>query len=196
MSCLRHAARWPALAGLALTAPLGPAAAQGLNGQAVQEVLGTHSIVDDNEGTQTVTPAGAGYSFLNNAVTTVVTPAQVTFTFNSFVSLGGGALPFYGFTLSEVGPSPVTLGGVSLVSSTVPGFDASRVSFDATHLYAGFGGLSAQPRQSVTLALSTVPEPSSGAAFAFTALGVAGLTLRARRRRAGSARALDLKERS
>ena len=178
------------LAALAGAAAL-PAGAQGLNGQAVQETFRypDSATVLRNDGTQVVTPTGVTYTDLvgAGAVTTVLKPTQVTFTFGT----GGVAFPsttFIGYVLSETGLLPATITGVSVASSTVSGFDASRVSFDSTDIFANFQFLPALNGQAVTLnfttsALSSTPEPSSVAAFGFTALGIGGLMLRARKRR-------------
>ena len=189
---MQHSRHMAPLLGLAALAVLAasPAGAQGLNGQLVQQTFRfpNTTTVFENDGTKLVTPLGANYSFSGGIITTVLQPTQVTFTFPNNDSIGSAGT-FTGIVLSETGPLPATITGVTLASSTIPGFDASRVSFDAGDIFTNFTNLNEGAGQTVTLnfttnALASTPEPSSVAAFGFTALGIAGLMLRARKRRA------------
>jgi len=186
-----------ALVGLAALTGLGTAVhAQGLNGQSVQVTGNAPDKTTQAEdlGTQTVTPAGAAFT---DAVTNVlVSPGQVVFTFNPVTSAPSRLAPagfssFDGYQIAEMGASPVAITGVSLDSaSSLPGFSASDISFDASDVFANFQGLNFDPSQNVTLDLKfapAVPEPSARALFAVGSLGLSLLLIRARRKAAAAA---------
>ncbi len=178
----------PAALGLAALAPT-MAHAQSLNGQPVQVTErqpNTGSVVLD-AGTQTVTSAGV--SFTTAVGFTTVTPSQIVFTFNPNFN-GFGPASFNGFRIAETGSSPVAITSVTLdPSSNISGFDASRISFDATDVYANFQGLTNVfiVGSKVTLDLNpaptAVPEPSPALTFAVAALGLGGLMIAARKKR-------------
>lgn len=139
--------------------------------------------------------ASAGTTFLDTHgnTTTTVTPGQVVFTFISTGTFGKAT--FNGFQIAETGGAPATITGVSLdSSSSLAGFDASRISFDTKDVFANVQGLSFVPGQNVTLDLSflpptpaAVPEPSATLTFALAALGLGGLMVAARKKKANTA---------
>ncbi len=187
------------LTALALAAGLAalthaPAHAQSLNGQPVNVkfFFPNQTTLFNDEGTQTVTPAGAAFTEITGNATQTVTPGQITFTFNTSASFNPAV--FNGFQITETGGSPVTITGVSLdPSSNLTGFDASRISFDAKDVFANFQSLSFTPSSKVTLDLSfapaAVPEPAPALTFAVAALGLGGLMVVAARRKKASAAA-------
>lgn len=89
------------------------------------------------------------------------------------------AADFNGYELIETGGSPAIISGFSVNAATnVTGFNSSRVTFDATHVWLNMQDLVTSAGQGVVLDLtfgtSTVPEPGS---FAFVGLGAAALAL-------------------
>src|SRR5262249_55271283 len=58
---------------------------------------------------------------------------------------------FSGFVISEVGPSPSMITGVSLDSTNISGFDSSRLTFDATDVFVNFQGINAKADSFVTV---------------------------------------------
>ena len=194
MQTLRRAIRQPTLTALALGAGLAalahaPVHAQGLTGQPVNVTIlyPNKATVYENEGTQAVTAAGATFLDKYGNTTTTVTPGQVLFTFTS----SGTFTPatFNGFQIAETGGAPATITGVSLNSSSLAGFDASRISFDSKDVFANVQGLTFARGQNVTLDLSflppapaAVPEPSATLTFTLAALGLGGLMVAARKK--------------
>ena len=192
--------RSAALTALAFTAGLAvlahaPAHAQGLNGQMVNVTIlyPNKAAVYKNERTKTVTSAGAKFLDPYRHTTTTVTPGQVVFTFISTGTFGKatfGEDAFNGFRIAETGGAPATITGVSLdSSSSLSGFDASRISFDTKDVFANVQGLSFVQGHNVTLDLSflpptpaAVPEPSATLTFALAALGLGGLMVAARKK--------------
>ena len=192
--------RSAALTALAFTAGLAvlahaPAHAQGLNGQMVNVTILSpdKATVYENEGTQTVASAGTTFLDTHGNTTTTVTPGQVVFTFISTGTFGEAT--FNGFQIAETGGAPATITGVSLDSSSnLSGFDASRISFDTKDVFANVQGLSFVQGHNVTLDLSflpptpaAVPEPSATLTFALAALGLGGLMVAARKKKANTA---------
>lgn len=91
-----------------------------------------------------------------------------------------GGFTFNGFHLTDqVGVIP-DFTSVTLASTTLPGFDSSRITFDANNIFVNMAGLTSSTGQiislDVTAAGGTVPEPSS------LFLAVAGIGLFALRR--------------
>ena len=192
--------RSAALTALAFTAGLAvlahaPAHAQGLNGQMVNVTIlyPNKATVYEDEGTKTVASAGTTFLDTHGNTTTTVTPGQVVFTFISTGTFGKAT--FNGFQIAETGGAPATITGVSLDSSSnLSGFDASRISFDTKDVFANVQGLSFVQGQNVTLDLSflpptpaAVPEPSATLTFALAALGLGGLMVAARKKKANTA---------
>jgi len=197
--------RSAALTALAFTAGLAvlahaPAHAQGLNGQMVNVTIlyPNKATVYEDEGTKTVASAGTTFLDTHGNTTTTVTPGQVVFTFTATGTFGKatfGEDAFNGFRIAETGGAPATITGVSLdSSSSLSGFDASRISFDTKDVFANVQGLSFVQGQNVTLDLSflpptpaAVPEPSATLTFALAALGLGGLMVAARKKKANTA---------
>ncbi|MES2463435.1 MAG: PEP-CTERM sorting domain-containing protein [Armatimonadota bacterium] len=180
------------LVGLACVGTSTTARAQSLNGQAVTVTLNgpAQTTVNRNLGTQTVTPTGVDFSYFG-AVTITVTPNQVVFTNNPGNTVVYGAVPFVGFQIAQTGALPAAFTSVTLdAASNVSGFDASRISFDSTNIFANFQGLRTTSGQNVTLnlgfapAAAAVPEPSEWLAMGMATASIGGLMVRARRRKA------------
>lgn len=167
------------------------AAAQGLSGQAVQLTFRTPntSTIFFSDGTQTVMPNGTTFND-QNSITTFVTPTQIRFTNGTAATHGfGGGGAFNGYALSETGTSPATITNVTLdASSTLPGFNAGDLSFDAGDVFADFQGLAFAPGQNVTLDLTFAPVPEASTMVSLgllLALGLGGVIAAGRRKKAG-----------
>lgn len=91
-----------------------------------------------------------------------------TGAFNGFI-LTQYSTPMPPFTMALVDPS-----------TTVAGFDQSRVTFDATHVYINESGLRFQAGQNITVDFATVPEPSSLVLLGIAAVGLSGFAWRSR----------------
>ena len=178
-----------------------PVHAQGLNSQPVNVSLrsgtsGATGTVLSNDGTKTIIPAGVTFPNNFTFTSTLITPTQIRFTNTNPAivsnSYSGGAVNFFGYAFSETGPSPVTITGFSIdPSTTVVGFTASRVSFDATDVFldinSQFSPLVIGGGQNITLNILTaapVPEASTTVSLGLLlALGMGGMVVAARKKR-------------
>ena len=167
-----------------------PAAAQGLNGQPVtlDDIYPDQNTVLAAGGTQTVTPAGASYTFFGLGGVKV-TPTQLIVT-NLFGStLIYNAATFNGFHLLEVGASPSAITGVTVDPATnMAGFNSSRISFSTSGIYLNFQGLVITPTGNVTLDIAATPAPVPEASTTVSlglllALGMGGLVVAAKRKK-------------
>ena len=114
-----------------------------------------------------------------------VTDAQITLQNVAGTSINFLSNTFNGYELIETGGSPLAFTGVTVDAATnVSGFNASRVSFDATHVFLNMQDLTTQNQQKVVLNLqfgaSSVPEPLS-AGMVGLGLAAAGLLRRFKR---------------
>ena len=159
----------------------------GLIGQpvTVDYIYPDQSTVLQALGSGTVT--GGGFtvpSFTANTFT--VTDTQITLQNISGSESDFTSAAFNGYELIETGGSPVTITGVTVDGATnVSGFDASRVSFDAAHVFLNMHDLTTQTQQKVVLDLhfgstTGVPEPVS-AGMVGLGLAAAGLVRRLKR---------------
>ena len=153
------------LAGLSLAAAR-PATAQGLSGQSVNltYLYPTADQVYENDGTQTVTSAGAAFTSAG-FVHTLVQPSKIKVTFTNSGTFNSTS--FNGIHLSEVGASPFTITGVTVdPATTIAGFDAGRVSFDANNVFANFQGLNFTTNDNITLDVAAAaPAPRRAGGF-------------------------------
>lgn len=104
---------------------------------------------------------------------------QVTFTARTTFQ-AAAKRPFNGFILGSSMPLGFSF---SLASSTLPGFDVSRISFGASDnepyaLMLNFAGLTVSAGQEITVTLAPVPEPET---YALLIVGLAAVHLMARR---------------
>lgn len=169
-----------------------PAAAQSLNGQPVHltDRFTDKNTIREDFGIQTVTPTDAVFlPAQGNAITTTVTPTQITFANNTTgYEIFLGTFAFNGFVVSETGPSPFTILNVVVdPSTTAPGFDASHISFDATNVFADFQNVTFNSGQQVVLDVNPsapVPESSTTVSFGFLLmLGLGGAVVAARKKK-------------
>ena len=167
-----------------------PAAAQGLNGQPVtlDYLYPDQSSVRVAGGTQTVTPAGASYTFFGLGGVKV-TPTQLIVTNLLGSTATYTAATFNGFHLLEVGASPSAITGVTVDPATnVAGFDSSRVSFSTSGIYLNFQGLVITGTGNVTLDIAATPAPVPEASTTVSlglllALGMGGLVAAGKRKK-------------
>ncbi len=120
----------------------------------------------------------------NPAVTSTSNGNVVNFTLSIFDSQFVLSYPgakgfnnptFNGYVLTAVSPTIPAFTGASIdPSTTLIGFDLSRLSFDAIHIYANVSGLSARAGDVLAININPVPEPSSVILLGLSA-GVAGL---------------------
>ncbi len=141
----------------------------------------------ENDGTQTVTSGGVTFVSLaaqGQSLFTKVTPSKIEITSN--IAINFNSASFNGFHLYEVGASPTTISSVTIDSLTnEAGFDASRISFDATNIYINNEALRFDSGINVTLDIGTrstaVPEPGTFSLFMGTGICSGSLLLRRRR---------------
>jgi len=90
---------------------------------------------------------------------------------------------FNGYRLTNLTGLPAITGLTIDPATTLAGFTASRISFDATHVWVNLSDLTTQPGLNVKLNMqfgaSSVPEPAT---FGFVGLSLASLVLLRRRR--------------
>ncbi len=183
-----------ALVGLGLTAlAAAPAAAQGLNGQPVQMTFRfpDSSTVFSTIGTGTVVPGGVTFASDLNGLTSTVTPTQIRIANNGAgtINLGGvgPGFSFEGYVLSEMGGSPVTITSLSVdPATTVAGFGANQLSFDAGDVFANFQNTTLLAGQNVTIDVNppAVPEASTTVSLGLLlTLGLGGMVIAARRKK-------------
>jgi hypothetical protein len=118
-----------------------------------------------------------------------VTDTTITVLFTSSSAFGdGGPDPFptgmNGVRVLDVNNTISAFTSVSLVSSTLAGFDASRLAFDANNIYLNFANLSVAPGVSVTAAVnavSAIPEPELGVLL-LAGIGLIGFVARRRKK--------------
>ena len=161
-------------------------ASAGLIGQpvTVDYLYPDQSTVLETLGSGTVT--GLGFtvnSFGQHDVTVTDTQLILQNVADETISFTSAA--FNGYEMIETGGSPVTITGFAVDGATdVSGFDASRVSFDGTHLFVNMNDLQTQAGQEVVLDLqfggTSVPEPVS-AGLVGLGLAAAGLMRRFKR---------------
>ncbi len=126
------------------------------------------SSVDANLGNQVVPTANFNYGGINDVVV-----GTDYMTLNAYCGEGCSWAPasFNGAVLWDLTNNPFV--GVSIdASSSYAGFDASRLSFDANHVYLNLQGLSANGFLRVNFDGNEVPEPDS---LVLIGLGLVGL---------------------
>jgi hypothetical protein len=155
-----------------------------LTGQSVTlEVANpNHTTIVNSYGPVTVASSGTQLISTNvsNVVNFVATISDDSITFN-YPNANSFANPaFNGYILQENSVSAPTFTFAAVdPASTLEGFDNSRVTFDANHVYMNVEGLSVQAGQQLVIDFNPVPEPAS-----LSLLALAGIPLLMRRRRA------------
>jgi hypothetical protein len=118
----------------------------------------THLLVDFSDSTLTIT-----------LTTTLTTPTW------------GGA-PFNGIIFTS--PGPLGIAGATVnPTTTMSGFDNSRVSFDTDQIFINWNGLSYVNGTVVTVDFASVPEPATMAVLGAGLLGLAAVRRHGRRAR-------------
>ena len=161
-------------------------ASAGLVGQpvTVDYLYPDQSTVYTGLGSGTVT--GGGFTVNSFGQTNVtISDTQITIQDVFGSQLDFLSATFNGYELIETGGSPATITGFTVDGTTnVSGFDASRVSFDGTHVFVNMQGLLPLNLQEVVLDLqfsgTSVPEPVS-ARLVGLGLAAAGLVRRFKR---------------
>ena len=126
-------------------------------------------------GTGTVT--GGGFtvnSFGQHDYTTF--PTDITLTNVQGTDVFFLTASFNGYQLIvDSGGSPIT--GVTIAVNNVPGFDASRITFDATDVWVNMQSLTTSPGLAwqLDLQFGTVPEPGTLALMGTGFLGIIGI---------------------
>jgi hypothetical protein len=143
----------------------GPAWAGGLLYDSVdaQYLVPTISTVNEALGVQTVDPT-ASWVF-SETVFITATNSTIQLYVPPDRAIGFSSLPFAGFGFTDLTNNPDITGVTIDPSSTVPGFDLSRVTFTSDQVFLNFSTLGIGSGQQVLLDLNfasnTVPEPSS-----------------------------------
>jgi hypothetical protein len=135
-------------------------------------------------GTQTITSAGNDYLFMGGSSTITVTPDAIEIAKNTYGSGTFSEAGFNGFAFQDL--TNALIAGVTVDSSTsLSGFDSSRVTFTDDTIWVNLQGLTFVSGSSVMLDVSfadAVPEPAYyqlGALLAFGGLGALRLRKRA-----------------
>lgn len=126
---------------------------------------------------------GAGIEVSNVADNTATLDLSDTNLYVDFATSGGWtSTTFNGFEIFDVLSGIDAFTGVSINSATnLAGFNASRISFDADHIWVNWQGLNFEANTVVSLDISggnNVPEPES---LALVCLALAGLRLTRRK---------------
>ena len=143
----------------------GPAWAGGLLYDSVdaQYLVPTISTVNEDLGVQTIDPT-ASWVFIDTVFLTA-TNSTIQLYVPPDHAIGFSSLPFAGFGFTDLTNNPGITGVTIDPSSTVPGFDLSRVTFTSDQVFLNFSTLGIGSGQQVLLDLNfasnTVPEPSS-----------------------------------
>lgn len=166
-----------------ILAALGAGAAQaGMDGHTIgaQYLLPDIGTVNNDHGTAVV---GPGVEFFLGDVSQDLSDSQITLSRAvgiSFVTAGS----FNGWRYYDaLGTMPDITGVTVNGSSTFPGFDNSRITFDANNIWLNFANLSNSDFSAVVdVQMGVIPEPST---YALMAVGLLGIALTARRGRPG-----------
>jgi hypothetical protein len=174
-----------AVLGLAI-GPTGVAEAGLFTGQPI-EIDTLWPNITTVESSVRTTVSGTGPEFSDSVTAISLSESQIDLTFHATAFLSG--YQFEGYSIYNYSGSIPSFTGVTIDAATnLSGFDSSRVSFDANHVYVNLEGLFVNSSNDVTLDVTAestaVPEPATLAPAVFAALAGVGLAWRKRRRTA------------
>jgi hypothetical protein len=117
-------------------------------------------------------------AFASTGWTVDISDTQILLTNNSSSFAFGSANPFFGDAFFDVLSAIEPIGGASLVGTNISGMNASRITFDADHVYVNCANLAIDPPgQFVRVGVTFVPEPAT---LLLLTLGVAAICGRVR----------------
>lgn len=115
-----------------------------------------HNIITVGSGSVGAGGLGINFSAVNEDFT--ITPTDLTMSTETGSSIFGST-SFLGYNYEFSGGSPIT--SATLISTNIPGFDISRVTFSANQVLVNLQGLGVPTGTNFDIRLFAAPEPSS-----------------------------------
>jgi hypothetical protein len=128
--------------------------------------------------TSVIASGGTSFDLAGGGAPVVISDATIVVTFPFGISFANNpGKSFDGVHINDASPK---IGGVSLASTNIPGFNGSDVTFNNSNIFINFanGFTSLSPGATISLSVATVPEPTS---LVLLVLGIAS-TLVAKKR--------------
>jgi hypothetical protein len=121
-------------------------------------------------------------AFVSTGWTVDISDTQILLTNNSYSFDFGSANPFFGDAFFDVLSAIEPIGSASLISTNISGMNASRITFDADHVYVNCANLVIDPPgQFVRVGVAFVPEPPALLLLTFGVAAFCGLVRPSRR---------------